>query len=60
MWVSGQFACTSINHMGPEINDHVSLQWPSYEQPHGSNLIPQREQISWSKLGYFLFVYIDV
>jgi len=32
--------------MGPEINDHVSLQWPSYEQPQGPNLRSQREQIS--------------
>jgi hypothetical protein len=36
--------------MGPEVNDHVSLQWPSYEQPHGSNLRPQREQTSWSQI----------
>ena len=27
--------CTSINLTGPEVNDHVSLQWPSYEQPQG-------------------------
>jgi hypothetical protein len=27
------FARTSTNLMGPEVNDHVSLQWPSYEQP---------------------------
>ena len=39
-------ACTSTNSTGPEVNDHVSLQWPSYEQPHGSNLRPQREQTS--------------
>ena len=35
--------------MGPEVNDHVSLQWPSYEQPHGSNMRPQMEQTSWSQ-----------
>jgi len=35
--------------MGPEVNDHVSLQWPSYEQPQGLNLRPQREQTSWSQ-----------
>jgi hypothetical protein len=28
--------------MGPEVKDHVSLQWPSYEQPQGSNLRAQR------------------
>jgi len=49
MWVSGQLARTSINPTGPEVNDHVSLQWPSYEQPQSSNLRPQREQISWSQ-----------
>jgi len=35
--------------MGPEVNDYVNLQWPSYEQPQGSNLRPQREQTSWSQ-----------
>ena len=45
----GQFARTSTNPTGPEVNDHVSLQWPSYEQPQGSNLRPQREQTSWSQ-----------
>jgi len=35
--------------MDPEVNDHVSLQWPSYEQPQGLNLRPQREQTSWSQ-----------
>jgi hypothetical protein len=35
--------------MGPEVNDHVSLQWLSYEQPQGSNLRPQREQTSSSQ-----------
>ena len=40
MWVSGQLARTSINPTGPEVNDHVSLKWPSYEQPQGSNLRP--------------------
>jgi hypothetical protein len=35
--------------MGLEVNDHVSLQWPSYEQPQGSNLRPQSEQTSWSQ-----------
>jgi hypothetical protein len=37
------------NPTGPEVNDHVSLQWPSCEQPQGSNLRPQREQTSWSQ-----------
>jgi len=36
--------------MGPEVNDHVSLEWPSYEQPQGSNLKSQREQTSWSQV----------
>jgi hypothetical protein len=31
MWVFGQFVCTSTNSIGPEVNDHVSLQWSSYE-----------------------------
>jgi hypothetical protein len=35
--------------MGPEVNDHVSLQWSLYEQSQGSNLRPQREQTSWSQ-----------
>jgi len=35
--------------MGPEVNDHVSLQWSSYKQPQGSNLRPQRKQTSWSQ-----------
>jgi hypothetical protein len=35
--------------MDPEVNDHVNLQWPSYEQPLDSNLRPQREQTSWSQ-----------
>jgi hypothetical protein len=39
---------TSTNPTGPEINDHVSFQWPSYEQPHDSNLKSQKEQTSWS------------
>jgi hypothetical protein len=26
----GQLVRTSINPTGPEINDHVSPQWPSY------------------------------
>jgi hypothetical protein len=47
--VPDQLARTSTNPTGPEVNDHVSLQWPSYEQPHGSNLKPQREQTSWSQ-----------
>jgi hypothetical protein len=42
----GQFTRTSTNPTGSEVNDHVSLQWPSYKQPHGSNLRPQREQTS--------------
>jgi hypothetical protein len=46
-WVSGQLARTSTNLTGPEVNDHVSLQWSSYEQPQGLNLRPQREQTSW-------------
>ena len=46
-WCLGQFACTSTNPTGPEVNDHVSLQWLSYEQPQGSNLRSQREQTSW-------------
>jgi hypothetical protein len=50
MWVSGQLARTSTNPTGPEVNDHISLQWPSYEQPQGSNLRPQREQTSWSQV----------
>jgi len=40
---------TSTNPTGPEVNDHVSLQWSSYKQLQGSNLIPQREQTSWSQ-----------
>ena len=40
---------TSTNPTGPEVNDHVNFQWPSYEQPHGSNLKPQRKQTSWSQ-----------
>jgi len=47
MWCPGQLARTSTNLMGPEVNDYVSLQWPSYEQPQGSNLRPQREQTFW-------------
>ena len=43
----GQLVCTSINSTSPEVNNHVSLQWPSYKQPHGSNLRSQREQTSW-------------
>ena len=38
----GQLARTSTNLTGPEVNDHVSLQWPSYERPQGSNLRPKR------------------
>ena len=41
---SGQLARTSTNPTSPEVNDHVSLQWPSYEQPKSSNLKSQREQ----------------
>ena len=33
-----QLACISTNPTGPEVNDHVRFQWPSYEQPQGSNL----------------------
>jgi hypothetical protein len=40
----GQLARTSTNLTGPEVNDHVSLQWPSYEHPQGSNLKPKKEQ----------------
>jgi hypothetical protein len=42
----GQLTRTSTNPTGPEVNDHVSLQWPSYEQPHDSKLRPQMEQTS--------------
>jgi hypothetical protein len=41
---------TSTNPTGPEINDHVSLQWLSYEQPQGPNMRLQREQTSWSQI----------
>jgi hypothetical protein len=44
------FLCTSTNLTGSEVNDHVSLQLLSYEQPHGSNLRLQREQTSWSQV----------
>jgi len=37
-WVSGQLARTSVNFMGHEVNDYVSLQWLLYEQLQGSNL----------------------
>jgi hypothetical protein len=40
----GQLARTSTNSTDPEVNDHVSLHWPSYEQPQGSNLRPKKEQ----------------
>ena len=54
--------------MGPEVNDHVSLQWPLYEQPHGSNLRPQRKQTSWSQIfitdhhldGYSIIIIIII
>jgi len=46
----GQLARTSTNPTAPEINNHVSFQWPSYEQPQGSNLRSQREQTSWSQV----------
>ena len=36
----------STNPTDPEVNDYISLQWLSYEQPQGSNLRPQRKQIS--------------
>jgi len=49
MWVFGQLMRTSTNPTGLEVNDHVSLQWSSCEQPQGSNLRPQRKQISWSQ-----------
>jgi hypothetical protein len=49
MWVYGQLARTSTNSTGPEVNDYVSLQWPSYEQPQDLNLRPQGEQTSWSQ-----------
>jgi len=45
-----QLAHISTNSTGLEVNDHVSLQWPSYEQSQGSNLKPQREQTSWSQV----------
>jgi hypothetical protein len=44
--VPDQLARTSTNLTGPEVNDHINLQWSSYKQPYGSNLRPQREQIS--------------
>jgi len=44
--------------MDSKVNDHVSLQWPSYEQPHGSNLKPQREQISWFQV-FITSHYLD-
>ena len=31
MWLFRQFMCTSTNPIGHEVNDHVSLQWSSYE-----------------------------
>jgi hypothetical protein len=37
----GQLTRTSTNHTDSEVNDYVSLQWPSYEQPQDSNLKPQ-------------------
>jgi hypothetical protein len=43
------FLRISTDSTGPEVNDYVSLQWPSYEQPHDSNLKPQRKQTSWSQ-----------
>ncbi|KAL9396961.1 hypothetical protein Peur_011214 [Populus x canadensis] len=33
MDIQPNLARTSTNPTGPEVNDHVSLQWPSYEQP---------------------------
>jgi hypothetical protein len=42
----GQLARISTNPTSPEVNDHVSLQWPLYEQPQGSNLRPHKEQTS--------------
>jgi len=39
-WVFGQLARTLTNPTGPEVNDHVSFQWLSYEQPQGSNPRP--------------------
>jgi len=38
------FVLDKVNPTGSEVNDHVSLQWPSYEQSHDSNLRLQREQ----------------
>ena len=46
-WVFGQLVRTSTNPTSPEVNDHVSLQWPSYEQSQGSNLRSQKKQTSW-------------
>jgi hypothetical protein len=46
----GQFARISTNPTGPEVNDHVSLQWSLYEQSQGSNLRLLRKQISWSQV----------
>ena len=45
IWMWGQFERTSTNPTGPENNDHISLQWLSYEQPQGLNLKPQKKQI---------------
>ena len=46
-----QLAHTSTNLTGPEVNDHVSLQWPSYnQQPQGSNLRPQGKQTPQSQV----------
>ena len=64
MWVSGLLARTSTNPTSSEVNDHVTLQWP-YEQPHGSNLRPQKEQTSCSQVfitepppKYFYFYFL--
>jgi len=34
----------NLNVKWAEVNDHVSLQWPSLEQPYGLNLRSQRKQ----------------
>jgi hypothetical protein len=52
--------------MGPEVNDHVSLQWPSYEQPRartwdhrgskslGPKLLPLGHHLEGLRLGFFI------
>ena len=49
------FSLTGMSGSGPEINNHVSLQWLSSEQSQSSNLRPQKEQTSWCQ---FLYWYV--